>query len=43
MESVLWPLGLDGLWLNQAATYMPVCVIAFFMLRKNQKSLAPYL
>ena len=43
MVMVLWPLGLDGLWLNQAATYVPVGIIAFFMLRKTQKSLAPYL
>ena len=43
MVALLWPLGLDGLWLNQAATYVPVGVIAFFMLRKTQKSLAPYL
>ena len=41
MVAVLWPLGLDGLWLNQAATYIPVGIIAFFMLRKTQKSLAP--
>ena len=36
MVVVLWPLGLDGLWLNQAATYIPVGIIAFFMLRKTQ-------
>ena len=41
MVAVLWPLGLDGLWLNQAATYIPVGIIAFFMLRKTQKELAP--
>ena len=40
MVAVLWPLGLDGLWLNQAATYVPVGIIAFFMLRKTQKSLS---
>ena len=40
MVVLLWPLGLDGLWLNQAATYIPVGVIAFCMLRKTQKSLA---
>ena len=40
MVAVLWPLGLDGLWLNQAATYIPVGIIAFFMLRKTQKDLA---
>lgn len=40
MVVVLWPLGLDGLWLNQAATYIPVGIIAFFMLRKTQKSMA---
>lgn len=38
---LLWPLGLDGLWLNQAATYVPVGIIAFVMLRKTQKTLAP--
>lgn len=43
MVAVLWRLGLDGLWLNQAATYIPVGLIAFFMLRKTQKSLAPHL
>ena len=43
MVAVLWPLGLDGLWLNQAATYIPVDIIAFFMLRKTQKSLAEYM
>lgn len=41
MVALLWPLGLDGLWLNQAATYVPVGVIAFIMLRKTQKELAP--
>ena len=40
MVAVLWPLGLNGLWLNQAATYIPVGIIAFFMLRKTQKALA---
>lgn len=43
MVAVLWPLGLDGLWLNQAATYVPVGIIAFFMLRKTQRSLAPHM
>ena len=43
MVALLWPLGLDGLWLNQAATYIPVGIMAFFMLRKTQKTLAPYL
>ncbi|MBR3979005.1 MAG: hypothetical protein IKJ94_05230 [Oscillospiraceae bacterium] len=41
MVAVLWSLGLDGLWLNQAATYIPVGIIAFVMLRKTQKELAP--
>lgn len=41
MVVLLWPLGLDGLWLNQAATYIPVGIIAFIMLRKTQKKLAP--
>jgi len=41
MVVLLWPLGLDGLWLNQAATYIPVGIIAFLMLRKTQKALAP--
>lgn len=40
MVVVLWPLGLDGLWLNQAATYIPVGIMAFFMLRKTQRSMA---
>lgn len=40
MVVLLWPLGLDGLWLNQAATYIPVNLIAFIMLRKTQKSIA---
>lgn len=43
MVVLLWPLGLDGLWLNQAASYIPVAIIAFIMLRKTQKSLAPYM
>lgn len=43
MVAGLWPLGLDGLWLNQAATYIPVGIIAFFMLRRTQKSLAPHM
>ena len=43
MVAVLWPLGLDGLWLNQAATYVPVGIIAFIMLRKTQKSLAVHM
>jgi len=38
--TLLWPLGLDGLWLNQAAACVPVCVISFFMLRGTQKELA---
>ena len=37
MIAVLWPLGLDGLWLNQAATYVPVGIMSFFMLRKTWK------
>ena len=41
MVVLLWPFGLDGLWLNQAATYIPVGIIAFAMLRKTQKALAP--
>jgi len=41
MVALLWPLGLDGLWLNQAATYIPVGIIAFVMLRRTQKELAP--
>lgn len=40
MVALLWPLGLDGLWLNQAATYVPVGVIAFCMLRRLQKSMS---
>ena len=40
MVAMLWPLGLNGLWLNQAATYIPVGIIAFFRLRKTQKTLA---
>ena len=40
MVILLWPLGLDGLWLNQAATYVPVGIIAFVMLRRTQKDLA---
>lgn len=43
MVALLWPMGLDGLWLNQAATYIPVGIIAFFMLRRTQKDLAPYM
>ena len=43
MVAVLWPLGLDGLWLNQAATYVPVGIIAFTMLRKTPKTLAPHM
>ena len=41
MVALLWPLGLDGLWLNQAASYIPVGIIAYRMLRKTQKELAP--
>lgn len=40
MVGVLWPLGLDGLWLNQVASYVPVAIISFIMLRKTQKVLA---
>lgn len=40
MVAVLWPLGLDGLWLNQAATYVPVGILAFIMLRRVQKNMA---
>ncbi|MBQ2791733.1 MAG: hypothetical protein IJE98_01275, partial [Oscillospiraceae bacterium] len=39
MVALLWPLQLDGLWLNQAATYIPVNIIAFVMLRKTQKEI----
>lgn len=37
--ALLWPLGLDGLWLNQAAVYIPVDIIACFMLRKVRKNM----
>ena len=40
MVALLWPLQLDGLWLNQAATYVPVGIIAFVMLRNTQNDLA---
>lgn len=40
MVGMLWPLGLDGLWLNQAATYVPVGIIAFVMLRRTQGEMA---
>lgn len=40
MVALLWPLGLDGLWLNQAATYIPVGIIAFAMLRRTQSEMA---
>lgn len=43
MVALLWPLGLDGLWLNQAASYVPVGIIAFVMLRRTQKSLASHM
>lgn len=43
MVALLWPLGLDGLWLNQAATYIPVGIIAYVMLRRTQKSLASHM
>ena len=39
MVGMLWPLGLDGLWLNQAATYIPVAILSFVMLRKTQKEI----
>jgi len=41
MVCLLWPLGLDGLWLNQTATCIPVGIIAFVMLRTPKKTLAP--
>lgn len=40
MVAILWRLGLDGLWLNQAASYIPVGIMAFFMLRRTQKHIA---
>lgn len=43
LVAVFWPLGLDGLWLNQPASYVPVAVIAFIMIWKTQKSLAGYI
>jgi putative MATE family efflux protein len=43
MVGLLWPLGLNGLWLNQAATYIPVGIIAFVMLRRTQHEMAPIL
>ena len=43
MVAVLWTLELNGLFLNQAASYIPVGIMAFFMLRKTQKSLAPHM
>ena len=43
MVLLLWPLGLDGLWLNQAAAYIPVGILAFRMLRKTQTELASHM
>jgi len=39
MVLLLWPLGLDGLWLNQTATYIPVGILSFIMLKKVQRSM----
>jgi len=35
----LWPLGLDGLWLNQTATFIPLCGVARLMLRKTMRQI----
>ena len=39
MVVLLWPLGLDGLWLNQAASYVPVGILALLMLCRTRKEL----
>ncbi len=38
--AVLYPLGLDGLWLNYGATALCVAVIALFMILRAQKKMA---
>ncbi len=35
MVGILWPLGLDGLFLNQSLTFLPVAVMAVLMLKKT--------
>ncbi len=37
---VLYPMGLDGLWLNMAATSLAVMIMAVIMLRCSQKRIA---
>lgn len=39
----LWPLGLDGLWLNQSVTALVVCIMALFMILRTQKSIKYYI
>ncbi len=39
----LWPLGLNGLWLNLAATSFAVSVMALFMLLHTQKAFSRHL
>ncbi len=38
--AALWPLGLDGLWLNMAGTSLLVAILAYFQLRRIQKEIA---
>ncbi len=39
MIVVLWPLGLNGMWLNMTGTSVLVAILAFVMLRKTQKNI----
>ncbi len=37
--AALWPLGLNGLWLNQAGTSLLMAVLALFMMRRTVKQM----
>ena len=36
----LWPLGLDGIWLNQPGSFLLVALLAFVLLQKTRRMLA---
>lgn len=39
MLAILWPLGLNGLWLNQVGTQLLMAVLALIMMRRTQKQM----
>jgi len=37
--ALLWPMGLDGLWLNNTGTYLMMGILAFFLLRRTLRAI----